>query len=85
MAVDVLPGGSRSLFPISTKQPVALRLPAENPALGEVRARLDSYPRLWIIFGEFNTDLVGQSFHVEPQSADLPLQRNSLPANITRS
>ena len=53
-------------FPISTKQPVASRFSAEIPAIEKRRAGLDTDLRLWIILDEFNTDIVGQSFYLEP-------------------
>lgn len=80
--VGVLLGRSRSLFPISTKQPEALRIPTETPALDRRRARLVSDPSVWIILDAFNTDRVGQSFNVDPQSVELPIQRDSLPAMV---
>lgn len=55
------------IFPISTKQPEASRFSAEIPAIEKRRAGLDSDLRLWIILDEFNTDLVGQSFYLEPE------------------
>lgn len=82
VAVGALPGRSHSLFPISAKQPEAFRIPAETPAHDRLRTRLD--PSFRIILDEFYTDLVGQSFYVEPLSADLPLQRETLPANVAR-
>lgn len=55
------------IFPISTKQPEASRFSVEIPAIEKRRAGLDSDLRLWIILDEFNTDLVGQSFYLEPE------------------
>lgn len=54
-------------FPITTKQPEASRFTAEIPAIEKRRAGLDVDLRLWIIFDEFNTDIVGQSFYLEPE------------------
>ena len=54
-------------FPISTKQPEASRFSAEIPAIEKRRAGLDTDLRLWIILDEFNTDIVGQSFYIEPE------------------
>lgn len=48
-------------------QPEASRFSAEIPAIEKRRAGLDSDLRLWIILDEFNTDLVGQSFYLEPE------------------
>ena len=54
-------------FPITTKQPEASRSAAEVPAIEKRRAGLDADRRLWIIFDEFNTDIVGNSFYLEPE------------------
>ena len=54
-------------FPITTKQPEASRFAAEVPAIEKRRAGLDADRRLWIIFDEFNTDIVGNSFYLEPE------------------
>ena len=54
-------------FPNTTKPPEALRFTAEIPAIEKRRAGLDVDLRLWIIFDEFNTDIVGQSFYLEPE------------------
>lgn len=54
-------------FPITTKQPEASRFAAEVPAIEKRRAGLDADRRLWIIFDEFNTDIVGNSFYVESE------------------
>lgn len=53
-------------FPIATKEPDASRLAIEVPAIEKRRAGLDADRRLWIIFDEFNTDIVGNSFYLEP-------------------
>ena len=55
-------------FPITTKQPEASRFAAEVAAIEKRRAGLDTDRRLWIIFDEFNTDVVGRSFYLEPNS-----------------
>lgn len=55
------------LFPITTKQPEASRFAVEVPAIEKRRAGLDVDRRLWIIFHEFNTDIVGYSFYLEPE------------------
>ncbi|WP_259670980.1 hypothetical protein [Rhizobium lentis] len=39
----------------------------ELPVIGTRRAGLDVDRRLWIIFDEFNTDIVGNSFYLEPE------------------
>jgi len=54
-------------FPITTKQPEQARFAAEIPAIETRRAGLDADQRLWIILDEFNTDIVGRSFYIEPE------------------
>lgn len=54
-------------FPITTKEPEKARFAAEIPAIEKRRAGLDADRRLWIILDEFNTDLVGKSFYLEPE------------------
>ncbi|MBY3158483.1 hypothetical protein HFO56_40020 [Rhizobium laguerreae] len=54
-------------FPVTTKQPEASRFAVEVPAIEKRRAGLDADRRLWIIFDEFNTDIVGNSFYLEPE------------------
>jgi prevent-host-death family protein len=54
-------------FPVTTKQPEASRFAVEVPAIEKGRAGLDADRRLWIIFDEFNTDIVGNSFYLEPE------------------
>lgn len=55
------------LFPVTTKQPEPERFAAEIPATEKRRAGLDADLRLWIILDEYNTDVVGQSFYLEPE------------------
>ena len=54
-------------FPITTKQPDTLGFAVEVPVIEKRRAGLDADRRLWIIFDEFNTDIVGNSFYLEPE------------------
>ncbi len=54
-------------FPITTKEPEKARFAAEIPAIEKRRAGLDADRRLWIILDEFNSDLVGKSFYLEPE------------------
>ena len=54
-------------FPITTQQPEASRFAVEIPAMEKRRAGLDTDLRLWIVFDEFNTDIVGRSFYLEPE------------------
>lgn len=62
------------LFPVTTKQPEPGRFAAEIPATEKRRAGLDVDLRLWIILDEYNADIVGQSFYLEP---DPPIGRFS--------
>lgn len=55
------------LFPITTKQPEKTRFAAEIPAIEKRRAGIDADLRLWIILDEFNSDVVGRSFYLEPE------------------
>ncbi|WP_027155427.1 hypothetical protein [Mesorhizobium sp. WSM2561] len=61
-------------FPITTKQPEPGRFAVELPDIEKRRAGLDAALRVWIIFDQYNTDIVGQSFYLEP---DPPLGRLS--------
>lgn len=54
-------------FPITTQQPEASRFEVEIPAMEKRRAGLDTDLRLWIVFDEFNTDIIGRSFYLEPE------------------
>lgn len=54
-------------FPITSKEPEKVRFSAEIPAIEKRRAGLDADRRLWIILDEFNSDLVGKSFYLEPE------------------
>ncbi|MCR5942588.1 hypothetical protein FG152_17385 [Ochrobactrum sp. XJ1] len=54
-------------FPITSKQPDESRVFSEIPDIEKRRAGLDQEMRLWIIFDEFNTDIVGRSFYLEPE------------------
>nr|WP_245441876.1 hypothetical protein [Rhizobium phaseoli] len=54
-------------FPITTKQPDVSCFAVEVPLIEKRRAGLDADRRLWIIFDEFNTNIVGNSFDLEPE------------------
>jgi hypothetical protein len=54
-------------FPITTKQPEKGRFAAEIPTIEKRRAGLDPDLRLWIILDEFNSDVIGRSFYLEPE------------------
>lgn len=53
-------------FPVTSKEPKASRFAVEIPPLEKRRAGLDPDRRLWIIFDEYNADIVGHSFYLEP-------------------
>lgn len=55
------------LFPITSKEPPRGRFAAEIPDIEKRRAGLDSTLRLWIILDEYNQDIVGRSFYLEPE------------------
>lgn len=62
------PDGDMILFfPITTKQPLRDRFFAEIPDTEKRRAGLDADLRLWILLDEFNSDVVGHSFYLEPE------------------
>ena len=54
-------------FPITTKQPERDRFAFEIPAIEKRRAGLDADRPLWIIIDEFNSDVIGHSFYLEPE------------------
>lgn len=56
------------LLPITSKMPDASRRALEIPDMEKHRAGLDRSLRLWIILDEFNTDMVGQSWYLEPNA-----------------
>jgi len=55
------------LFPITSQEPTAGRFAVEIPDTEKGRAGLESGLRLWIVFDEYNTDVVGRSFYLEPE------------------
>lgn len=54
------------LFPITSKEPESGGFSVELPAIEKRRAGLEQALRLWLILDEFNTDVIGRSFHLEP-------------------
>lgn len=54
-------------FPITTKSPEKTRFTAEIPAMEKRRAGLDADLRRWITLDEFNSDIIGRSFYLEPE------------------
>ena len=55
------------LFPITSQEPSRGRLAAEIPDIEKRRAGLDGALRLWIILDEYNQDVIGQSYYLEPE------------------
>ncbi len=54
------------LFPITTQPPQPDRFAVEIPEIEKRRAGLDGSSRLWIIFDEYNEDIIGKSFYLGP-------------------
>jgi hypothetical protein len=54
------------LFPITSRPPSPDRFAVEIPEMEKRRAGLDASLRLWIILDEYNQDVIGQSFYLEP-------------------
>lgn len=55
------------LFPITSQEPARGRFAAEIPDTEKRRAGLDGAMRLWLILDEYNQDLIGRSFYLEPE------------------
>lgn len=55
------------LFPITSRQPDPATFAVEIPDSEKRRAGLEVAPRLWIVLEEYNTDVVGQSFYLNPE------------------
>jgi hypothetical protein len=55
------------LFPITSQQPPRDRFAAEIPETEKRRAGLDASMRLWLVLDEYNQDLIGRSFYLEPE------------------
>lgn len=55
------------VFPITTQEPESSRFAREIPAIEKRRAGLNADLRLWIILDEFNSDVIGRSFYLEPE------------------
>ncbi len=54
------------LFPITSQQPPEGVLSIEIPATEKRRAGLDPDKRLWIILDEYNQDIIGASYYLDP-------------------
>lgn len=55
------------LFPITSQPPSEERFAAEIPDIEKHRAGLDRTIRLWIVLDEYNQDVIGRSFYLEPE------------------
>lgn len=55
------------LFPITSREPLPSRFAAEIPVTEKRRAGLSIDMRLWLILDEYNQDILGQSFYLEPE------------------
>jgi len=55
------------LFPITSQPPSPDRFAVEIPEMEKRRASLDATLRLWIILAEYNQDILGRSFYLEPE------------------
>jgi hypothetical protein len=55
------------LFPITSQQPARGCLAAEIPDTEKRRAGLDGALRLWIVLDEYNQNVIGRSFYLEPE------------------
>ncbi|MCZ0738172.1 hypothetical protein [Phreatobacter sp. AB_2022a] len=54
------------LFPITSQPPQPGRFAVEVPDMEKRRGGLDSALQLWIVLDDYNTDIIGRSFHLEP-------------------
>jgi hypothetical protein len=55
------------LFPITSQPPSPDRFAVEIPEMEKRRAGLDAMLQLWIILDEYNQDILGRSFYLEPE------------------
>jgi hypothetical protein len=55
------------LFPITSRPPQGGRFAVEIPEIERRRGGLDAAQRLWIILDEYNEDVIGRSFYLEPE------------------
>lgn len=62
------PGGDAIvLLPITTQPPAKRRNAVEVPETEKKRAGLEISVRCWIMLDEFNTDVIGKSYYLEPE------------------
>lgn len=54
------------LFALTTTEPTADREAVEVPDIEKQRTGLDRDARVWLILDEYNVDVVGESYHLEP-------------------
>lgn len=54
------------LFPLTTTEPEPGRHSVEIPEMEKRRAGLDRDVRIWMMLDEYNYDVVGRSFYLEP-------------------
>jgi hypothetical protein len=59
-------GDALLLFPITSTEPSADRFAIEIPETEKRRAGLEQRLRLWIVLDDYNQDVIGQSFYLEP-------------------
>lgn len=62
-------GDALILLPITSRAPPAGTTAVEIPDTEKRRAGLSTDIRLWIVLDEFNHDIPGQSWYLEPHSA----------------
>jgi len=55
------------LFPITSKEPSSEQFASEIPETEKRRGGLVAETRLWLILDEFNEDVIGESYYLEPQ------------------
>lgn len=60
-------GDAVVLLPITTQPPARERDAVEIPETEKQRAGLEISVRCWIILDEFNTDVIGKSYYLEPE------------------
>lgn len=62
------PGGDAVvLLPVTTQPPARERNAVEVPETEKQRAGLEISVRCWIMLDEFNTDVIGRSYYLEPE------------------
>ncbi len=59
------------LFPITSKQPLKDQESIEIPSLEMKRIGLSSMNKSWVMLDEFNRDILGESYYLEPNKKPL--------------